>query len=398
MKIISLLFLVLFLSPLLGLAGETEIPRLINNSGPTHGVQPLALKELWRSGGEDEDVIFGRIVDVTMDKDGNIYVLDNQLCQVVVFSKEGEHLGNLSREGDGPGELRQPMGLAFLADDVLAVGMGFPGKLVALQLDGTPLNTYYPIGEPADGNVGIMLGIQSVNGVLVASGGRINLGDPEQAHTDRFLSVTDPRCSQMHHILEGATPLDLTGQRYVEATDYYPDFRWALDRQGLIYAATERDSYEISVFDTTGKLLRVFGRTYQPRKRTQDDKDQVRPLINLNGDATRGEMVIEDHDECIRRVLFNHDDETLWVLTPHGTEEQPEDILENWDVFGTDGEYLRQVPIPLGHDMNEGASYLVGGGKLLVVKGTASAFDAGDDSEDNLEEVEPLEVICYQIR
>lgn len=398
MKIISTLFPVLFLAPLLCLAGETDIPRLINDSGPTHGVQPLVLNELWRAGGEDEDVIFGRIVDVIMDKDRNIYVLDNQLCQVVVFSKDGEHLRDLSRQGDGPGELRQPMGLAFLADDVLGIGMGFPGKMVALQLDGTPLKTYYPIGEPADGNVGIMLGVQSVNGVLVASGGRINIGDPEHARSDRFLSVTDPQCTNMHHILEGTTPLDLTGQRYVEATDYYPDFRWALDRQGRIYAATERDSYELSVFDSSGKLLLVFGRTYKPRKRTQDDKDEVSPLINLNGDTSRTEMVIEDHDECIRRVLFNHDEETIWVQTPHGSEEQPDDILESWDVFSTGGEFLRQVPIPLGHEMNEGASYLVGGGKLVVIKGTASVFSGDEDSEDSLEDVEPLEVICYEIQ
>jgi hypothetical protein len=203
----------------------------------------------------------------------------------------------------------------------------------------------------------------------------------------------------MHHILEGATPLDMTGRRYVEATDYYFDFRWALDPQGRLYAATERDSYEISVFDTTGKLLRVFGRTYKPRQRTQVDKDEVSPLINLRGDTRGTEMVIEDHDECIRRVLFNHDEGTVWVLTPHGAEEQPEDILETWDVFGTDGEFLRQVPIPLGHEMIEGACYLVGDGKLVVVKGTSSVFNDDGDTEESIEEieVEPLEVICYEI-
>ena len=41
--------------------------------------------------------------------------------QVVVISAEGEYLRTLSRQGDGPGELRQPTGLVFLADDVLGV-------------------------------------------------------------------------------------------------------------------------------------------------------------------------------------------------------------------------------------------------------------------------------------
>ena len=33
--------------------------------------------------------------------DGSVYVLDNQLCHVVVISAEGEHLQSISREGDG---------------------------------------------------------------------------------------------------------------------------------------------------------------------------------------------------------------------------------------------------------------------------------------------------------
>ena len=75
--------------------------------------------------------------------------------------------------------------------------------------------------------------------------------------------------------------------------------------------------------------------------------------------------------------------------------EQPEGILETWDVFAPDGEYLRQVPIPLGHEMNEGTCYLGGDGRMVVVRGTESAFSAEED--DGETEIEPLEVICYEI-
>ncbi len=75
-------------------------------------------------------------------------------------------------------------------------------------------------------------------------------------------------------------------------------------------------------------------------------------------------------------------------------------ILETWDVFSTNGEYLKQVPIPLGDEMNDGTSYLVGGGRLVVVKGTNSVFNADADADEDSEEpeVEPLEIICYEIR
>ncbi len=58
-----LITLMVFL-PLSSLAGENTTARLIDTDGPSLEAKTLDLKELWRVGGEDEDVIFGRIVDV----------------------------------------------------------------------------------------------------------------------------------------------------------------------------------------------------------------------------------------------------------------------------------------------------------------------------------------------
>jgi len=399
MKSLPILITFLLSFPMICVAADNEIPRHIDEDGPTLGVQPLDLHELWRVGGEDEDVIFGRVTDLKMHPNGDVYVLDNQVCHVVVISKDGEHLRDISRQGDGPGELRQPMGLVFLTEDVIGVGMGFPGKVVALNLDGTPAATHYPVGEPAEGNVGIMMSLQFIDGVLVASGGRIVFEHQGDSHTLRFLSVADADIHGFTRVLETTTPIDPTGRIFVEADNYYIDGSWALGPGGEIFAPMKRDAYEVSVFDKTGKLLRVFGRHYEPRKRNQADKDNISPLINVNGGPEGREWDIEDRDECISRILYNHDDDTVWVLTPHGNNDQPEGILETWDVFGTGGEYLKQVTIPLGHEMNDGTSYLVDGGRLVVVKGTGSSFNDDGSEEDGEEtEVEPLEVICYEIR
>ncbi len=394
MKCLPFMTMALFLLSASGLADAADVPRTIDVDGPAQGVQPLALRELWRVGGEDEEVLFGRITDLKRHPDGNLFVLDNQLCHVVVISPAGEHLRDISREGDGPGELRQPMGLVFLADDVLAVGMGFPGKLVTLGLDGTPLGTHYPVGAPADGNLAIMISLQYADGVLVASGGSVVIAAEGDSHTDRFLSVGEASCGEFHHILETATPFDPTGRVYVEADEYYIDRSWALGSGGRIYAPMKRDAYEISEFDAAGRLVRVFGRRDSPRKRTPAEKGRVSPLIDP-GTPANTDWTIADHDECVTRIMANPDDGTIWVLTPHGHEDQPAGILETWDVFAPDGEYLRQVPVPLGHEMNEGTCYLVGDGKMVVVRGTGSAFNAREDSGET--EVEPLEVICYEM-
>ncbi len=395
MRRLPLLTLTTLLFPIAALAAIPAITHHIDDDGPAQGVQPLDLRELWRVGGEDSDLIFGRIVDVEMHDDGCVYVLDNQLCHVVVISPDGEHLHDLSRGGDGPGELRQPQGLVFLPDGVLGVGMGYPAKLVTMTLDGTPLATHYPVGDPAAGNVGLMMNLQFVDGVLAASGGRMVFQGPTDSYTDRFLAVSEGGLDTFERILERATPIDPTGRVFDEAADYYIDRSWALGPGGKVYAPMSRDHYEISEFDASGELLQVFGRKDRPRRRTQAEKDEISPLINVNFEDDHAQWTIADHDECVTRVLYNHDDDTVWVLTPHGNNDQPDGILETWDVFATDGEYLRRVPIPLGHEMRDGTCYLVGGDRLVVVKGTGSSFHGGDGGEE-LEEA--LEVICYEVR
>ncbi len=387
--------LALLLCPAIGSADAGHVPRTIDTDGPAEGVQPLILHELWRVGGQDEDVIFGRITDLAMHPDGTLYVLDNQLCHVVVISATGEHLGELSRQGDGPGELRQPMGLVLLPDDKLGVGMGFPAKLVTLQRDGTPIGTHYPVGAPAEGNVAVMISLHYVDGVLGASGGSIVFAPDGNSHTNRFLSLGDASLNDFHRILETTTPFDPTGYRFVETDNYYIDRSWALGSGGRIYAPMTRDAYEVSEFDTAGTLVRVFGRRYEPRKRTVAERGRVSPVINP-GTPENTDWAIAGHDPCIVRIMLHPDDDTVWVLTPHGHEDQPEGTLETWDVFSPAGEYLRQVPIPLGHEMNEGTCFLVGGGRMVVVRGTGSSSDAvADDGET---EIEPLELICYEMR
>jgi hypothetical protein len=72
--------------------------------------------------------------------------------------------------------------------------------------------------------------------------------------------------------------------------------------------------------------------------------------------------------------------------------------LQTWDVFSPAGQYLPSAPIPLGHEMRDGTCYLLGGERMVVVRGTASSFHGEQTVEENEEELEPepLEVICYR--
>ncbi len=102
--------------------------------------------------GLDEDPPLGRIQDVDIGADGSIYVLDTGYQVVRHYSPEGEHLADLGREGEGPGEFYNPLCLAVDADGLIAVA-GNSTWITLMNPDGTPLNS---IQHRASNHVGSM--------------------------------------------------------------------------------------------------------------------------------------------------------------------------------------------------------------------------------------------------
>ena len=73
----------------------------------------------------DEDYIrqFGRYgegdgefvwpVSIALDSDDNVYVADQWLNRISIFSKGGDFLGKWGEAGSGDGELNQPFGMTL---------------------------------------------------------------------------------------------------------------------------------------------------------------------------------------------------------------------------------------------------------------------------------------------
>ena len=92
----------------------------------------VQLEEIWRVGGEDdEEILFGVVAFGVLDEEGNMYLLDSQLSQVLVINPEGELIDTLGREGEGPGEMRQPTGI-FLNNSCQRQRFWFSIKLICL--------------------------------------------------------------------------------------------------------------------------------------------------------------------------------------------------------------------------------------------------------------------------
>ena len=64
----------------------------------------------------EEEYMLGWPVDPTYSPDGRIFIPDRFKHKVLVFSKSGEYLSSIGREGEGPGEFRMPSTVEILPD------------------------------------------------------------------------------------------------------------------------------------------------------------------------------------------------------------------------------------------------------------------------------------------
>ncbi len=66
--------------------------RIVRNPETVPDNLTIELEELWRRGEEDDDVFFGMPIQILEDTDGNVFVLDSQVSEIIVFSPDGEYV------------------------------------------------------------------------------------------------------------------------------------------------------------------------------------------------------------------------------------------------------------------------------------------------------------------
>jgi hypothetical protein len=377
-----------------------------NPATPRDGSETWNLRELWRAGGEDDDIFFGVIFAAVSDEAGNLYLLDRQLCQIFVYSPQGELLKTLSRQGEGPGETQRPIGLLFMPDGSLGIVQGFPGRIVKIDLDGNPAGTFSPGGGPAAGGFAGLSRVANRGGQLVVCGNLMTQIAGGGMQRTSYLASCGEDGAEKVRFLSLATEPDFGNPRFDEKKQYFVDRGgWALGPDGRLYTAPERDRYAIHVFRPDASLERVIERPYQPRKRTAEDIEDLKNgmVAIVNGRRVEVETHIEDHDPAVRELRVDKEG-NLWVLEPQGARGLPSGVVRIYDVFDPTGTYTKQVRIACDGDAEADRLLFASDDRLLLIKGAEAALDAmfagfgeggGEEAEEGAPEPAPLEVVCY---
>jgi len=376
----------------------------VKNSTPAKEPGALRLSEQWRVGGDNSEILLGVVSEAVSDDNGNIYILDNQLCRVSVISPEGEHIATLSREGDGPGEVRTPRDVVILDDGSVGIALLFPSKLVRLTPDGTPLPSFIMGGKDGDTTTPyVTIGCETRAGVLLMAG---HHSVPSDLGQDRnhFLCTVAKDGTLNPPLRESEEILDFTSMR-VEEKDVLPAFHiaHAIGPDGRIYTPRSRDEYIIEVYNPDGDLEQVIEREFNNRDRTSRETNRIKAVFAAASRQVPGELngIVEPKNPVIAS-LFVDNNHRLWVQSSHSADNLPDGAFMTYDIFDADGRFDQQISVFCEGDPAYDELKFLPDGRVLLIKGLVlarwSAFDFGTvDWGEEEDEMSSMEIICFTV-
>jgi hypothetical protein len=405
-------FLFLIVSPPVWGGEKVTIDGVVhvkNGDTPSMGRETLTLEEVWRVGGDDEEgILLGLVSEVCGDEQGNIYIMDAQLCQVHVFSPQGDLLRTIFRQGEGPGEIRQPRDLVVTKDGV-GLAQEFPGKIVMVDREGIPMSNIEPTEPGGSESAGGLIAADFGGGNLVLSGMQFS-NTENSAIQDRtnFLIGVSSTGEERARYGEVKTSYNFSDFTFIER-EHTPTIWWgfAVDKDGNVYVAADRDAYAISVFNADGSLVRVIEREFELYKRTAQDKQRMHDLFDsaMSGLPFEVKFKLEDTEPVIdffHRGVRVDDDGALWVTTSRGIRDHHNGALMTYDVFDRDGHFTKQVSMPCQGDSYNDCLFWISNDQVVLVTDAMAAlaaqFGSGTALDSDDEDASSQEVICYSIK
>lgn len=319
----------------------TRFPQRGGGAGTWRLVEELKLGNVVGDGPEG----FGDIADLAVDLAGSIYLLDVGSKEVRVFGRNGTHLRDLARDGDGPGEIRYRrtanQRITFRAPDQLWIDDG--QQQMVIDMLGNELRRsagrrrpglFFP-GEVPMSSWVIAAG---TDGSLFSVGHVVPMRSPNQIDVVQHTYVVHSPVSADHEMLPGDTLAIETGtmvgvggeERHagrggstisvqnLQGAD--PRFVWTVEGGGTLWLA-HRSRYRFDELSFTGDTIRTV---------------QVGDIPLLSAD--------ESEFVPILAALASSPEGWLWVQR----EEPAREGGSTWDVLDNCGRYRAIVTTPIG--------------------------------------------------
>lgn len=376
---------------------------VVHSSAPQQPSRRLRFEEDWRLGGEDSELLFGLMVGATADSAGNVYLMDQQLNQVTVVSPQGEVLRQLFREGEGPGEIRTPQGIAVLQDGRVGLVQQFPGKLILVDAQGDPAGALTFAGGGA-GKQGYTMaaGCTARAGTFLLAGMHQVPEGETILRTSYLAAIQLADGSERIRYRSHLTVLDPRKAHFSEREMFAPCYTHALGSDGRVYCARDWREYAIEVLSPGGALERVITRDFAPLARDQRAKDRMNELFRVQAAQLPYPITweIEPAEQYITGLRVDAGGR-LWVSHNRSNSALPTGVFTSYDIFDAAGRWIRIVHVACAGDPAYDGLLFLPDDRVLLVKGlilaslTASGSQGANFDEDGGSG--EMEVICGRL-
>lgn len=220
----------------------------------------------------DPQYQFGQVASLTVDSDGQIYVMDLQAQHIQVYSPEGEYVRTIGSRGGGPGEMLQ--GVFVL--------MGPGDTILVPDIQNQRVNRYAPDGSSLGSfRIEIEKGLPMVwaatrTGAIAeqvrpfALPGQPALENPEDAIV--MINMDGTVADTLMKFPSGGT-LNLGGAA-PEINIYSPEPAWDLT-DDLRLAFGVNDDYRITFYSSDGTLERIVTKPFERQPVAERDREAV---------------------------------------------------------------------------------------------------------------------------
>ena len=341
--------------------------------------------------GRDE-YTFGRISEVAVAPNGNIYVWDAQDQEIRMYDSTGAYIRQIGRKGAGPGEYDRLNGLSVRQD----------GKLVAWDAGNARVNVYSPDGE-YETQWPFNASYFSQHSVFTDTANNTYLRATARLDSTKILGVMGlVRLDMGGQIRDslvppslGADPPSLVARANGGTSSYtvpgFPQTSWAMSPLGY-WVASPGDPYVINLMRAHQRPIRiersVSGPRFEPEERDQRREFTMWALRRTDPAFTWTGPDIPDNKPAIMSISVGADGR-VWARLSQPAERIPQTELppvgptpkartvppiSTWqeptafDVYSPEGEYLGHVKAPA-----RAAIYQMRGDRVW-----ASALDSND--------------------
>lgn len=279
--------------------------------------------------------MFSNPQDIALLPDGRVLVLDESPDRVLLFDAKGAFIRQIGREGDGPGEYRNPV-MAVRADTVVLFS-GARGRATLLTLDGKPVRDFLTDTH----HDGPPISVDTRNRLRVTGGRRVP-GEPSVMQWVYF-DLTGKKLDSIVPPVAVAPKIWRANIQGGIATTWVPlapqtttTFR---NDGAMLFAANDR--YEVVLTRTGRDTALVFGRTgVQAERVSAGYRDSL--WTNLMRNPSLKDVASKNDIPWTYGVLneMTFDGQgNVWVSSGRGK-------ALRFDVFTADGRFLGAVPTP----------------------------------------------------